>query len=94
VAWRSQLAASGPTRFGRRFVLGSALSLALTGGGAPADERTRAELTGACYCRAAEELRCITDLTERDCRRRSTEDLCDEWFWLDRRPCWNWGYGG
>jgi len=22
------------------------------------------------------------------------EELCDDWFWLERRPCWNWGYGG
>jgi hypothetical protein len=20
--------------------------------------------------------------------------LCDDWFWLERRPCWNWGDGG
>ena len=47
-------------------MLGSALSLALTGAGEPADERARAELTGACYCRAVEELTCTGDLTERD----------------------------
>jgi hypothetical protein len=85
---------SRPTRLGRRLVLGSVLSLALTGGAAPADERARAELTGACYCRAADELTCTAGLTERDCRRRCAEELCDNWFWLDRRPCWNWGYGG
>ena len=94
MAWRSQLVALRPTRCGRRLVLGSALSLALTGAGEPADERPRAELTGACYCRAVQELTCTGDLTERDCRRRCAEELCDDWFWLDRRPCWNWGYGG
>ncbi len=73
-------------------MVGSVLSLVLTGAVEPAAER--AELTGACYCRAAGELTCTAGLTERDCRRRCAEDLCDDWFWLDRRPCWNWGYGG
>jgi hypothetical protein len=81
-------------RLGRCLVLGSVLSLALTGSGEPAAERTHLNLTGACYCRTAGELTCAADLTERDCRRRCAEDLCDDWFWLDRRPCWNWGYGG
>ena len=94
MAWPSQLAASRRGRFGRCLVLGALLSLAVTGGGEPADERTTLELTGACYCKAAGELRCTSDLTERYCRRRCAEELCDDWFWLDRRPCWNWGYGG
>jgi len=25
---------------------------------------------------------------------RGDEALCDDWFWKDRLPCWNWGYGG
>jgi len=51
-------------------------------------------LQGACYCRMAEALQCTADLTERDCRRRCDEALCDDWFWKERLPCWNWGYGG
>jgi hypothetical protein len=49
---------------------------------------------GACYCRVGETLRCTSDLTERDCRQRCDEALCDDWFWKERLPCWNWGYGG
>ena len=33
-------------------------------------------------------------LTERECRERCDEALCDDWFWKERLPCWNWGYGG
>jgi hypothetical protein len=39
-------------------------------------------------------LQCEDDVTERDCDARCAEALCDDWFWLERRPCWNWGYGG
>jgi len=54
-----------------------------------------ADLEGACYCRAGGELRwCVTQLTERACRDRCASELCDDWFWLELRPCWNWGYGG
>jgi hypothetical protein len=49
---------------------------------------------GACYCRMAAALLCTADLTEPDCRRQCDEALCDDWFWKDRLPCWNWGYGG
>ena len=49
---------------------------------------------GACYCRAAGTLQCTADLSERECRRRCDETLCDDWFWKERLPCWNWGYGG
>ena len=59
-----------------------------------ADPSAPSAFRGACYCRAAGELRCVAELTERDCTRRCTEELCDDWFWLERRPCWNWGYGG
>ena len=51
-------------------------------------------LRGACYCRAAGALRCTAALTEQECRRQCDEALCDEWFWRERLPCWNWGYGG
>jgi hypothetical protein len=51
-------------------------------------------LTGACYCRAQRELHCTPGLTQTDCDRRCAEAVCDEWFWLERLPCWNWGYGG
>ena len=44
--------------------------------------------------RAGETLSCTNDLSERDCSRRCDEALCDEWFWKERLPCWNWGYGG
>lgn len=49
---------------------------------------------GACYCRMAQRLECTADLTERECKRRSDDALCDDWFWKERLPCWNWGYGG
>jgi hypothetical protein len=49
---------------------------------------------GACYCRAADTLQCTADLTERECQRRCDAALCDDWFWKERLPCWNWGYGG
>jgi len=49
---------------------------------------------GACYCRSAGTLECAGGLTERECRQRCDEALCDDWFWKERLPCWNWGYGG
>ena len=49
---------------------------------------------GACYCRAGRETVCVADLTERECKRRCEDGLADDWMWLERRPCWNWGYGG
>ena len=55
---------------------------------------TRSELHGACYCRAAGALHCTANLSERECRRQCDEALCDDWFWKERLPCWNWGYGG
>ena len=72
--------------------------LALLAGAAadgPAVEPTRpGGSRGACYCRMAAALQCTADLTEPDCRRQCDEALCDDWFWKDRLPCWNWGYGG
>jgi hypothetical protein len=55
---------------------------------------TRSVLYGACYCRAAGALHCTANLSERECRRQCDEALCDDWFWKERLPCWNWGYGG
>jgi hypothetical protein len=49
---------------------------------------------GACYCRMADALHCTGNVTEPECRRQCDEALCDDWFWKDRLPCWNWGYGG
>jgi hypothetical protein len=74
--------------------LGALLALGLTTAGGTLAQGPRWELTGSCYCRAAGELRCASDQTEDQCTRRCAEELCDEWFWLERRPCWNWGYGG
>jgi len=74
--------------------LGALLALGLTSVNGIVAQETRWELTGSCYCRAAGELRCVSDQTEVRCRHRCAEELCDDWFWLERRPCWNWGYGG
>jgi hypothetical protein len=49
---------------------------------------------GACYCRMAATLHCTAQRTEVECRRDCDEALCDDWFWKERLPCWNWGYGG
>jgi hypothetical protein len=72
------------------------LLIAAVGSGGVAIARAHAPRTflGACYCRAGDTLGCTSDLTEADCRRRCDEALCDEWFWKERLPCWNWGYGG
>ncbi len=51
-------------------------------------------LRGASYCQAADHLNCLGILSERECNNRCAEELCDDWYWLERRPCWNWGYGG
>jgi hypothetical protein len=60
----------------------------------PAEDGTSVAFSGACYCRAAGALHCTANLSERECRRRCDEALCDDWFWKERLPCWNWGYGG
>jgi hypothetical protein len=57
-------------------------------------EPMRFELSGACYCRVGATLSCTPDLTHANCRQRCLEALCDDWFWLERLACWNWGYGG
>ena len=78
-----------------RLVFGVLLVVAAaTGGETLARAEALPPFLGACYCRAGETLKCTGDLTERDCRRRCDEALCDDWFWKERLPCWNWGYGG
>jgi hypothetical protein len=76
----------------------AALGLALLAGavadGRSAEPARPGGSRGACYCRMADTLQCTADLTEPECRRRCDEALCDDWFWKDRLPCWNWGYGG
>jgi hypothetical protein len=67
---------------------------ALTAPGSVADETATAELQGACYCRGGGQLMCTANLTGRECALRCRQALCDEWFWKERLPCWNWGYGG
>ncbi len=59
-----------------------------------AEEKLAAEFRGACYCRAGHQLMCTANLTVRECDLFSKQALCDEWFWKERLPCWNWGYGG
>jgi hypothetical protein len=91
------LAVLGPAVLGPA-VLGPAV-LGTTAAARPAAEALApaAEVPvprGACYCRAGAALQCTADLTERDCRRQCDEAACDDWFWRDRLPCWNWGYGG
>jgi hypothetical protein len=73
------------------FALGVLLALGLTSANA---QQSRWTFTGSCYCKAAGELRCVADQTEDQCKHRCAQELCDDWFWLERRPCWNWGYGG
>ncbi len=78
-----------------RLGLGALLiAVALAPAASNADQAALREFTGACYCRAHRELLCTANLTARECDRRSKEALCDEWFWKERLPCWNWGYGG
>lgn len=51
-------------------------------------------LKGACYLTFAERRECVADTTEAECRQHCDDQLCDSYAWLDRLPCWNWGYGG
>jgi hypothetical protein len=60
---------------------------------APPD-RQDAEHRGACYCRAMGELKCVGVVTKLACDKQCAEALCDDWFWMERLTCWNWGYGG
>ena len=83
-----------------RMAVGLTLLLSVAGGsnGIAADKteapRPPIVFVGACYCRAAGTLECTGGLTERECRQRCDEALCNDWFWKERLPCWNWGYGG
>jgi hypothetical protein len=72
--------------------LSAALIVSLLGATAPSTHDPVP--VGACYCRAAGAVDCLGMLTKPDCDKRCAETFCDDWFWLERRPCWNWGYGG
>jgi len=61
---------------------------------APSRAADPTDWPGACYCRAEGRLRCTGGLTHHACRQRCDQELCDDWFWKERLPCWNWGYGG
>jgi hypothetical protein len=76
------------------FGLGLGLSVAAAADGPAAESERLGVLRGACYCRMAQNLECSANLTERDCHRQCDAALCDDWFWKERLPCWNWGYGG
>jgi hypothetical protein len=78
----------------RRARLAVLLIAVIASGGALRAHAEPSTLLGACYCRAAGSLSCTSELSEVDCRRRCDEALCDDWFWKERLPCWNWGYGG
>ena len=77
------------TAMARGSVIGLALLTVVAAGGSASQP-----LRGACYCRADAVLHCTANLSEQDCRRHCDEALCDDWFWKERLPCWNWGYGG
>jgi hypothetical protein len=77
-----------------RLVFSALLMLASASGSRAADPAARMEFLGACYCRAEGRLTCTADLTHGACQRRCDEQICDDWFWKERLPCWNWGYGG
>ena len=74
--------------------LGLLLIAAGSGGAALAGADAPKAFMGACYCRVGRTLQCTSDLSEADCRKRCDDALCDDWFWKERLPCWNWGYGG
>ena len=76
---------------GRGIVIGLGLLVAAAAIGPAAEPPV---LHGACYCRAGPALHCTANLSERECHRQCDEALWDDWFWKERLPCWNWGYGG
>src|SRR5207245_2753241 len=59
----------GTPRTVRHVGLGFLLVLAAASDTEPLEGARAPELSGACYCRATAELRCVPDLTERDCAR-------------------------
>jgi hypothetical protein len=80
-----------------RAIVLSLVLLAVAAAGNPAEKSAGGKeglFRGACYCKTAGTLECTANLTERECRRQCDEALCDDWFWKERLPCWNWGYGG
>lgn len=85
-------------RWGRRLVVAGvcvALGLLLPRPISTAPpERQDVEHRGACYCRAMGELKCVGVVTRPACDKQCAEALCDDWFWMERLTCWNWGYGG
>ena len=70
--------------------------LALTVTGYSAQRASPPVLPGACYCRRAKALNTSQWPSSPDWSAIAgwAEEFCDDWFWLERRPCWNWGYGG
>ncbi len=40
------------------------------------------------------QLKCVGVVTRAECDKQCAEALCDDWFWMERLTCWNWGYGG
>ncbi|HYB44672.1 MAG TPA: hypothetical protein VEL75_23050 [Candidatus Methylomirabilis sp.] len=74
--------------------LGAALLLAPRAVSTAPPDAPRAELQGACYCRVTGALQCVGVTSKVECDKRCAEALCDDWFWLERLTCWNWGYGG
>ena len=80
-----------------RVIVLSLAVLTATAAGSPASNPAggrETALRGACYCKAGPTLQCTANVTEPECRRQCDEALCDDWFWKERLPCWNWGYGG
>src|SRR2546426_167217 len=62
----------GTPRTVRHVGLGFLLVLAAASDTEPLEGARAPELSGACSCRATADLRCVPDLTERDCARRRT----------------------
>jgi len=89
---RPPFASARVARLGVALLLGGLLGTESRAADPPASATT--EFQGACYCRADGRLHCTADLTLGACSRRCAEELCDDWFWKERLPCWNWGYGG
>ncbi len=76
----------------RRGVLALAIATGLAGVPTTFGAEPVASLHGACYCKIEQNLQCLGQTTRAECDHRC--ELCDDWFWLERRACWEWGYGG